>query len=88
MSTIHAQPAPPSQDLPSTVTEPMSQLLGYAIWTAGAILVASVITAAGLLWWVHFLGNPATTIARKLGWIAGCGIVLGVAAPLANFVLQ
>lgn len=85
---VHTQPAPPSRPLPTEVTDPMMQLLGFGVYFAGAIFVVAILAAAGLLWWVFWLGNPTTSVVRKIAWVIGSAIAVGSAGQIAGFVLS
>ncbi|OZD03355.1 hypothetical protein CH275_16365 [Rhodococcus sp. 06-235-1A] len=83
-----AQPAPPSQPLPPEVTEPLDQLLGYGMWIVGAVLVTSLITAGGVLWWHFATSTPLTRTVRKILWILAAAIAASSAGALAGFALS
>ncbi|WP_206499164.1 hypothetical protein [Rhodococcus sp. KRD175] len=87
-SVLHNQPAPPSQPLPSEVTEPLDQLLGYGMWVVGAVLVASLIAAGGMLWWHFATSTPFTRTMRKILWICAAAIAASSAGALAGFALS
>ncbi|WP_143546790.1 hypothetical protein [Rhodococcus sp. 06-235-1A] len=87
-ATVLAQPAPPSQPLPPEVTEPLDQLLGYGMWIVGAVLVTSLITAGGVLWWHFATSTPLTRTVRKILWILAAAIAASSAGALAGFALS
>ncbi|RMB70204.1 hypothetical protein AYK61_26075 [Rhodococcus sp. SBT000017] len=87
-ATVLAQPAPPSQPLPPEVTEPLDQLLGYGMWIVGAVLVTSLITAGGMLWWLFATSTPLTRTVRKILWILAAAIAASSAGALAGFALS
>ncbi|OLT34578.1 hypothetical protein BJF84_17400 [Rhodococcus sp. CUA-806] len=83
-----AQPAPPSQPLPPEVTAPLDQLLGYGMWIVGAVLVTSLIVAAGMLWWHFATSTPLNRTVRKILWICAAAIAASSAGALAGFALS